>query len=231
MSYYGYEYFCGANVIVKLEDMPVLECSGIAYQVQDSKQPIYGYSSRHFDTVAQGQVLVSGTLLVNYIHQDYLFRLLQIARNQAPVEENTYNSKAQTPSIEDIAASFGESSTGVTEDLKNRYWGSDDNSTLQVFNDTRNLNDLLGGVDISITFGEQSSLRPNGVTGYLLRAVNFTGHSQSIQISEDVVVEAYEFFARNVYSLRTNYTATALDGAGDVTDNPADTQSISVGDL
>jgi len=76
--YYGFEYFAGANVTVKVGDMTILEASGISVDYQNSKRPIYGYSSRYFDAVAEGQSLVTGTLLVNYVHQDYLFHVIEM---------------------------------------------------------------------------------------------------------------------------------------------------------
>ena len=40
--YYGFEYFAGANVTVKVGDMTILEASGISVDYQNSKRPIYG---------------------------------------------------------------------------------------------------------------------------------------------------------------------------------------------
>lgn len=82
MALYTYEYFCGANVVVAIEGMELHEAAGISFGVQESKMPLYGYSSRHFDAIARGQVLVQGSLLVNYIHQDYLYRAIQTGREQ-----------------------------------------------------------------------------------------------------------------------------------------------------
>ena len=80
MSFYPYEYFCGANVVIEVEDQPLFECAGLTMSIKESKIPFYGYSSRHFDAVGSGQVLVQGSLLLNYIHNDYLFRSIELGR-------------------------------------------------------------------------------------------------------------------------------------------------------
>lgn len=80
MQFYPYEYFCGANVVVELNGVPAHEIAGISYGIQESKLPLYGYSSVHFDAVARGQVLVQGSLIINYIHQDYLLRTLEVGK-------------------------------------------------------------------------------------------------------------------------------------------------------
>ena len=65
---FGYDYFCGANVYIKVNGQAAIEAAGISYQVQDSTSPIYGYSSRIFDAVAVGQKIVKGSLIINFVH-------------------------------------------------------------------------------------------------------------------------------------------------------------------
>ena len=73
MAFYGFEYFSGANVIVKMNEHACLEAAGISYSYHDSKRPIYGYSSVYFDAVAPGQKIVQGSLVINYVYDNYLF--------------------------------------------------------------------------------------------------------------------------------------------------------------
>lgn len=69
----NYEYFCGANIAIKMGDAVVGELAGISYNVLDSKTPIYGYSSRLFDAVAPGQKLVQGSFVANAVEANYIF--------------------------------------------------------------------------------------------------------------------------------------------------------------
>lgn len=72
MGFYDYEYFTGANVIIRINNKAMLEAAAISYSYADSKQPIYGYSSRLFDAVAPGQQIVRGSVVINYVYDNYL---------------------------------------------------------------------------------------------------------------------------------------------------------------
>jgi hypothetical protein len=85
-SFFGYSYFSGANCFVKLNGMPALEMAGISYQVQESTQPIYGYSSRIFDAVAMGQKIVRGNFVINFVSPNYIARMIDVSRSKVNAE-------------------------------------------------------------------------------------------------------------------------------------------------
>jgi len=222
MSMYGFEYFCGANVVLYAEGMPLIEAAGLQYQVDDSKMPIYGYSSRHYDAVAAGQVIVRGTLLINYVHQDYLFKAVQRGLGQTAPRQQTSPivSGGDEADLTALAGDYDEA-VAFIENMKAQYWASanlsDPNRYLNL---TRNPHDFQGGIDITAAFGAQSAMKPSGKTGLLLRDVHFTGRSSVIKIDEEVIVEAYPFFARDVFSTRNPYkegTVVAVDDEVTVT--------------
>ena len=203
---YGFEYFCGANVIVSVGNMPILEAAGISYQVQDSKMPLYGYSSRHYDAVASGQVIVSGTLLVNYVHQDYLFRAIELGSGGGTVAEQTGSTppgpSGTSAELASLVRDYDQAAAFI-QTMKAQYWNSGlTEGTFSSIVDSYNPFDVMGGVDLTIAFGEQNAERPYGRTASLLVDVHFTGRSTAIRIDEDVIVEAHDFFARDVFSLR-----------------------------
>jgi len=219
MSMYGFEYFCGANVVVSIEGLPLLEAAGLQYQVDDTKIPIYGYSSRHYDAVAAGQVIVRGTLLINYIHQDYLFRAVQRGLGQTlsetPVDPAPIGANGQ---LTDFAAlsQHDAAAAAFIEDMKLQYWASETLANPgRHLNLTRNPHDLHGGINIAATFGAQDAMRPAGKTGLLLVDVHFTGRSSVIKIDEEVIVEAYPFFARDVFSRRNPYKESTVEALSD----------------
>lgn len=213
MAWYGFEYFCGANVIVSVNSMPILEAAGISYQAQDSKMPIYGYSSRHYDAVASGQVIISGTLLVNYVHQDYLFRAIELGSGGAAEEQvGTVQGPSGTSANLSAIAGDYEQAAAFVQAMKAQYWNSGlAESTFSNIVDSFNPFDVSGGVDLTIAFGEQNGARPYGRTATLLVDVHFTGRSTAIRIDEDVIVEAHEFFARDVFSLRNRLPGLPVD--------------------
>lgn len=202
MSYYGFEYFCGANVVVSVKGMPLFEVAGIQYEGQDSKRPIFGYSSRHYDAVSAGQVLISGTLLVNYVHQDYLFRAIEVASGVGNAPPPTAPVSATDVDLSAFAGDY-ERQTAFADTMDSQYWNQGlTTSNFSPVNNSHNPFDISGGVDITVTFGQQGTGKPAGKTSLRLTDVHFTGRSKAIRIDEDVIVEAYDFFARDIISLR-----------------------------
>jgi hypothetical protein len=97
---YNYEYFSGANVMIKSGGRDILECAGISYSVSTSRQPVYGYNSEFFDVMLPGRVIVQGNLIVNYVKPNYLEELLYGAGSS---NLNKYNGRSFN-----ISVSFGE---------------------------------------------------------------------------------------------------------------------------
>lgn len=205
---YPFEYFCGANVVVYLDDFPLLEASGFSYSIRESKRPIYGYASRLYDGVARGQVLVEGTLLVNYVHQDYLFHAASLALDNAsgliPLPTTPPPSDQTTKTVHKRLLTNGDISEREINEAKQYYWGEesiDQVASSQGMAPTYNLHDA-SNFSIRVGFGAQTGDRPSGDTGFLLTGLHFTGRAQTIQIDAETIVEAYSFFARNVYSTK-----------------------------
>ena len=214
MSSYGFEYFCGANMLIKVGDMPLLEATGLSISVQESKRPIYGYSSRHFDSVASGQVLVQGQLAVNYVHQDYLYHAIRAGLNLSTAQSVPKSTLSQGQ-IDDYMSELGkspEAESKYIEELKQTFW-SQTNVNQQKLNNTTNPFDLFSGINLEVIFGEQE-LASGGVTGFLVHQIHFTGRATTMQVSEDVILEVYPFFARDIRSLRVNSSSVKVDPLG-----------------
>jgi hypothetical protein len=208
----GFDYFCSANVLVYIGDRPLLEAAGLSYDVQESKRPIYGYSSRMFDAVARGNVLVSGEILINYVHQDYLYDEINAALGvSTAAQQPNFRPEVSTEltsgaDLLDQAMQNNSSSLATKQALASRYWNVGQDETLaentpQTFANTYNPIDSVGGVNIKVAFGEQNSSMPNGRSAYLLENVHFTGRGQRIFVDHESIVESYTFFARNVRTL------------------------------
>jgi len=214
---YGYQYFSGANVVLEIEGKPVIQCAGISYEARESKIPVYGYSSRFFDAVARGQVVVQGTFIINYVHQDYLYWLLKDDRGTSASNffEEHLSVKEQNTSetLDNLVFQYEQSYAGgkkMMEDLKSIYWPGDDFVRPRR---TQNLHDYYGDLDIKITFGERKvETDYSGVTNVLLKSATILGRGVGIRIDEDTIVEEYKFFARNIESLGTGVKEYYSDG-------------------
>ena len=77
----NYEYFSGANVNIKINNKEVIECAGVSYSYQNSRQPIYGYNSTLFDAMLPGREIIQGNFLINYIKPNYLLEFLNEEKN------------------------------------------------------------------------------------------------------------------------------------------------------
>ena len=217
--YYDYEYFCGANCVVEIDGVQVTEISGITFSAQETKRPIYGYSSRHFDAIARGQVLVRGSLIIPFVHRDYLFRVLQMGRiGQAGVQG------IPAPELRDGSEVLAEALTAIELDpinaeanmeaLREKYWdvaarvrGKSASSRLY---GTYNAYDMEQTCNIKITFGERSAENAfGGKQNLLISDVAIISRGIPIQISSDCIMEEYGFFARNLWSLKDHMVDTA----------------------
>lgn len=73
---YDNEYFSGTQASLYIGDVLVDEISSFAFNVQQTKTPIYGYASQLFDAVSKGPVIVTGTFTINFKEANYLYLVL-----------------------------------------------------------------------------------------------------------------------------------------------------------
>ena len=119
MSFYGFEYFSGANVIVKLNGHSCLEAAGISYSYLDSRRPIYGYSSVYFDAVASGQKIVQGSLVINYVYDNYLFDCIKKGLEVAPPELSGSNN-GRANNLDDLINEYYTTPNNLVANTSNR---------------------------------------------------------------------------------------------------------------
>ena len=87
---YEYDYFSGSQIGIYVGDVFVDDIASISFEIAQNKAPIYGYSSRFYDAIAEGTVIVQGELFVNYKEQGYLWAIL-----------DRYHSKLQSANEKD----------------------------------------------------------------------------------------------------------------------------------
>lgn len=190
----GYDYFAGSSVIVEVANMPILECVGIQIEEGESKRPFYGYSSRYFDFIGQGQSIVHGQVAINYVHSDYLYHAVRLGQDTITEDTKELVISDEVSSELFQLAAQGKVSAEAFGFLEERIWGVAEKEVV-----TNNIDNIT----IKITFGERSpSNSYNGETGYILEGVHFTGSGQGIQIDENVILETYSFIARRKITLR-----------------------------
>ena len=69
-------YYSSTDAIISFKGVELEEVVAIQWQINEPKQPLYGYNSWTFDEVAVGARIVQGTFIINFIIPDYLNRIL-----------------------------------------------------------------------------------------------------------------------------------------------------------
>jgi len=229
----NYQYFCGANVVIEVEGVPLYECCGLRINTMESKRPIYGYSSRHFEAVANGQVLVEGALLIDDVDDNYWFRSIE----QGLRVTNQLRTDSPPPladlssELRDQLADEGNAESllnqyqldplnnpAISEAMKSRIWQPGPVASAQSPQYVPNPHDSFGGLDIRVTMGDREPYNfYRGLTNFVLESVHFIGRGKMIQISADVIVEEYPFFARNRRNqVQPNTLSVTENDAGEV---------------
>lgn len=134
-QFFNYSYFSGANTSVYIGDKLLVECAGISFSYQNSRQPVYGYASDKFDAMLPGRIIIQGNFLVNFIDSKYLLEFLAPKQN--------------------------------------------------------GLNNLTQSFDIKVEFGDSSE--KNSIT---INSCYIISRGQTVQISDQVILEEYGFIAR-----------------------------------
>lgn len=207
--FFDYDYFCGANIVLEIDGVTLSEAAAISFSAQESKIPLYGYSSRHFDAVAHGQVIIQGSLAINFVHPGYLFEVLRVAKGegfQVDLQKAQSDISAMSPeNVDELLKTIQVNPTqsgAVVEAMKNSFWDQVNSDGKPSYIVGQNPFDRADSCDITITFGERSAQNGyGGQVNLLISDVFFTGRGMPIQIDENVIVEEYSFFARNLMYL------------------------------
>lgn len=68
-----FDYYCGSQAAVYFGEILIEECSYVAYNLISEKIPIHSYSSRLYNTLAEGPVLVRGKFGINLKEASYMY--------------------------------------------------------------------------------------------------------------------------------------------------------------
>lgn len=67
-----FDFYSGAQITVWFGDIMLDDINTIQWIRTQSKRPIYGYASQHFDAVARGTVMIQGSFTINFRQSGYL---------------------------------------------------------------------------------------------------------------------------------------------------------------
>jgi len=76
------EYFTGSQASIYFDDYLIDEVVSIEYSLVTNRRPLYGYGSMVFDTVADGNTLVQGSFVINYVEANYVNIIAQAIKDR-----------------------------------------------------------------------------------------------------------------------------------------------------
>jgi hypothetical protein len=198
---YTNPYFAGPQAGVFIGDRWVSNIVTIEYTESSTDAPVYGYASRHFDAVMQGNVLVQGNFTIAFTDGNYLGRFLS----------NYHRTEGQNDGT-------SSSATDEITRAKDYWWGAakrtEDDVEAAVpmnFRQTFGLSGYVGrGFDIRLFFGAREFLETSPRSGSdepegpieVIKDVHVTGRAMLVAPTGDPIGESWTFFARGVQTLR-----------------------------
>jgi hypothetical protein len=208
-SYFDY-YYSGCDIMVRFSEMPetpdTVPIVAIGYNITQQKVPIYGFWSYTYDRVALGTRIVQGTFAIPFQGPQYMYYLLA----QAAENYDKIVNKPRTPIGED-------------EEAMEKYWGI---TRDEKFPDVQHLFLSHPPFDIIISYGPESPpsgyfdaapqsagdevyydinerfINPDNTKTrprIFIENVNLTNMGTQIEPSGQPLIEAYTFFARDLY--------------------------------
>ena len=226
---YAFSYFSGSQIFIFAGNVLIDEAVFLGYNLTSNKIPLYGYASPYWDAVAQGTVIVQGSIGVNYIDNKYMSLIAldcyQQKSGALPVSTPPVNLSAQPAQyLQSLAQGAGSNLiTGkgsaafqkAATQLKQQFWGTG----AQTLKAMPRL-DQYPPLDIYFTYGNPDRNSGSNSTAKMLEQVAFNGESQTIEINGQPVLEIYQFIARRVLNtVNSNTSATTNPTPGVVNPN------------
>jgi len=210
------DYPTPAQVSMYLEEVWLDDAYRVEFRKQNPKTPLYGFDEKYFSNVAEGQVIVTGNLIINYRYPGYLWTVIADRMRRLNPEMGAYTAFAAdvlraTPSqrIEMIRqarqAGYLEMTTSVmTRLIGNKSWGTTVEAPDLVNSLLKDSRGHYSPINIKIYFD-----KPNLAWYHSnIIDVHFTGSSMTISASGSYggdssasgqpIFEVYSFFAKDI---------------------------------
>lgn len=195
-------YFSGVQTSLFIGDVWIDDISSIEYAVRHSREPIYGYGSQHFDFLPKGNILVTGSFIINFREPNYLWIILERYKK--------FNQSREQRLIEGKKLDLAELSNTYAGDERQRFndfFNEIDPATAKgrLLEQSREFNGIaepdsgenLNHEAFDILIGYGAELGPES-PGETISSVHVMGKGKVIQIDGRPVQEQYQFIARRI---------------------------------
>ena len=79
----------------------VEEVTGISWAISQNTHPLFGFNSYTYDEVARGSRLISGQFSINFVSPNYLFKILETAKEETISNLASYTIPVSERSVKD----------------------------------------------------------------------------------------------------------------------------------
>lgn len=222
---YDYDYYSGVNVSIYIGDVLIDEINHLRFTLEQSKKPVYGYSSYNWNFMAKGTTIVHGSFTINFKESGYLYYILDHVNKNSSIDpvtgepllgapKQSADDKILRRNIErihgpnnnaspsaydlynDLASLDDKEFENVAETFEDVVWGGGSRSMEQIAR-TERRPDYKPQFDIYLTYGNLEDPSANH-TVKRITGVELVTIGQMIEISGEPIQEAYSFMARDV---------------------------------
>jgi hypothetical protein len=107
--HYEYDNYTGSQILLYFGDILIDDALDIRFNVQQTKTPVFGYANQYYTFVADGHVIVSGSLTVNFKEAGYLLWPIKEIVNRRTAGDFT---SPRRPSKKYLSTNFNSSEQG-----------------------------------------------------------------------------------------------------------------------
>lgn len=102
---YEYDSYSGSQIQIMFGDILIDNAVGVSFQANQSKTPIFGYASPYYSFMADGHIMVQGSLVIGFKEAGYLLYPTQkLVNSEAYLKSSQTNGDFQ-PSYPELSTS------------------------------------------------------------------------------------------------------------------------------
>lgn len=181
-----FPYYSGSQISIWFGDIWVDDIISMEWTYSQNKKPLYGYASQYFDAVAEGQVMIEGSFVINFREKGYItyviqnlkriFKDLKAMKSAGQIVETDFRAVKEAISVHLKNGTFGPTTFTEIEELakggdffekaklyEDVIWGSPEqekaNTGYVETPDVLQHQTLPEGFDILISYGDVGAVK------------------------------------------------------------------------
>jgi len=238
-----------AQVSMYIGNMWIDDAYRVEFRKQNPKTPLYGYDEKYFSNVADGHVIVTGNLVINYRYPGYLWNAIAEAGEKMYPERGAYvrfaadlltmSPSQRIDAIREARQKGGAGLDQISSVMRKIFATPAGSSTRTNVSAPDLVNQMLtdgqgnyNPIDIRIYFDNPQ----NAWYSQVIRDVHFTGSSMVMSASGQYggdssasgqpIFEVFSFFAKNVRPEATTNTPRNETGLANEVGVPNDNLTV-----